>query len=639
MGPGRIVSRSKALTTRDDLIRGIAASLKGLGPVERISLVSLSTTLATNSIVEGKGCRVGLISLGRKFGQTVNVAEYAYLDAELDLKGRTVRRLIPNQVRSVLESMRGKIDVLAVAGYMSVRNPSHEDTVRSMANRILGIPVVCAHDLTSKLGFERRTNTAIINAGLIPTIMDLMASVRKALDDMGIGAPMMIVKGDGSIMNVATAMKRPIETIMSGPASSLTSAMVHSGVRDALIVDMGGTTTDLGIIRGGFVRTVDSGSVVGGHRTRVRAADVSTYGIGGDSRIYAEGGRIVSSPVRVIPICVASSGWSGIRVGLESTEGWSWESCEFFTPASNSDTSHLNAEERAFLERIREGPFSVAEAEVSLGIPADRLRIGEMESRGYVTRIGVTPTDILAAEGSYTDYDAVASKAAVSLLAHSIGKDVLEFIREAKDEIVRKICRCIMDHMARAGTGKEDLSEHDLLAIEDAMNGEDSGGRRELGLPMVGIGAPVGAWLPDVARFFSAELILPENYDVGNAIGAISSSVTEVVEIPVRAAFGDFSDRPECVVYNGTEAFDFQNKDEAMDFAREEAGRIATARATDSGALDVTLEYKIDEIHADVKGKGKKVFRGATVLARATGKPMMHWFDRSHPGLDESLRG
>ena len=345
------------------------------------------------------------------------------------------------------------------------------------------------------------------------------------------------------------------------------------------------------------------------------------------------------SPVRVIPICVASSGWSGIRVGLESTEGWSWESCEFFTPASNSDTSHLNAEERAFLERIREGPFSVAEAEVSFGIPADRLRIGEMESRGYVTRIGVTPTDILAAEGSYTDYDAVASKAAVSLLAHSIGKDVPEFIREAKDEIVRKICRCIMDHMARAGTGKEDLSEHDLLAIEDAMNGEDSGGRRELGLPMVGIGAPVGAWLPDVARFFSAELILPENYDVGNAIGAISSSVTEVVEIPVRAAFGDFSDRPECVVYNGTEAFDFQNKDEAMDFAREEAGRIATVRATDSGALDVTLEYKIDEIHADVKGKGKKVFRGATVLARATGKPMMHWFDRSHPGLDESLRG
>ena len=627
METGRIVSRSKALTTRDDLIKGITASLKGLGPVERISLVSLSTTLATNSIVEGKGCRVGLISLGRKFGQTVNVAEYKYLDAELDLKGRTVRRLIPNQVRSALESMRGKIDVLAVAGYMSVRNPSHEETVRSMANKILGIPVVCAHDLTSKLGFERRTNTAIINAGLIPTVMDLMASVRKALDDMGIVAPMMIVKGDGSLMNVATAMKRPIETIMSGPASSLTSAMVHSGVRDALIVDMGGTTTDLGIIRGGFVRTVDSGSVVGGHRTRVRAADVSTYGIGGDSRIYAEGGRIVLSSVRVIPICVASSRWDGIRADLESTDGWSPGRCEFYTPASNSDSSHLNAAEAAFLERIRGRPQSVEGAEASFGIPAEKLRIDEMESLGYVTRIGVTPTDILAAEGSYSEYDTEASKTAVSLLAHSVGREVPGFIRDVKGEIVRKICRCIMDHMARAGTGKEDLSEHDLLAIEVAMRGGESGGRRELGMPMVGIGAPVGAWLPEVARFFSSELILPENYDVGNAIGAISSSVTEVVEIPVRAAFGDFSDRPECVVYNGIESFDFQNKDEAMDFAVEEAGRIATSRAKDSGALDSTLEYKIDEIYADVKGKGKKVFRGATVLARATGKPMMHWFD------------
>ena len=146
-------------------------------------------------------------------------------------------------------------------------------------------------------------------------------------------------------------------------------------------------------------------------------------------------------------------------------------------------------------------------------------------------------------------------------------------------------------------------------------------------MPIVGIGAPVGAWLPDVARFFSTELILPENYDVGNAIGAISSSVTEVVEIPVRAAFQDFSEKPECVVYNGTEAFDFQDKDEAMEFAIEEAGKIATARAMESGAQEVSLEYKIDETCVDVRGKGKKVFRGATVLARASGKPMMHWFD------------
>ena len=251
-----------------------------------------------------------------------------------------------------------------------------------------------------------------------------------------------------------------------------------------------------------------------------------------------------------------------------------------------------------------------------------------MESEGYITRIGVTPTDILAAEGTYKEYDTEASRIAASLLAESAGMDTGTFIATAKKEIVKKICRCFMDHLIRAETGQDDLSEHEMRMIEDIIRGgDDYDMRMAIKMPIVGIGAPVGAWLPDVARFFSTELILPENYDVGNAIGAISSSVTEVVEIPVRAAFQDFSEKPECVVYNGTEAFDFQDKDEAMEFAIEEAGKIATARAMESGAQEVSLEYKIDETCVDVRGKGKKVFRGATVLARASGKPMMHWFD------------
>lgn len=172
-----IVCRSKALTTRDNLIDGIVASLKGLSKTDNISIVSLSSTLATNSIVEGKSCRVGLIVLGKKFGHTVNVANYAFIDAELDLKGRVVKKLFPKDAEAAIESMRGKVDVLAVVGYMSVRNPSHENTVRSMAEKMLGIPVVCAHDLTSKLGFEQRANTAIINAGLIPTIIELIEAV------------------------------------------------------------------------------------------------------------------------------------------------------------------------------------------------------------------------------------------------------------------------------------------------------------------------------------------------------------------------------------------------------------------------------------------------------------------------------
>ncbi len=629
-----IICRSKALTTRDDLIKGIVASLKGLSKTDGISIVSLSSTLATNSIVEGKSCRVGLIVLGKKFGHTVNIANYAYIDAQLDLKGRTVKKLNMEEAKAAVESMRGKVDVLAIVGYMSVRNPSHEETVKGLAERMLGIPVVCAHDLTSKLGFEQRANTAIINAGLIPTIIDLIKAVTKALEDMGIKAPLMIVKGDGSIMNSATAIKRPIETIMSGPASSLTSAMVFTGIHDALIADIGGTTTDLGIIHGGFVRTLDTGALVGGHRTRVRAADVSTYGMGGDSRISVEKSKLVLSTIRIIPICIAASRWPEVREwisnlkSLDASPTDTISDCELYTRASNMELSYLTECDRRFLKLIEERPYSVREASEVLEIPFDRFCLRDLESEGYVTRIGVTPTDILAAEGTYNEYDTGSSRKAVELLSKKAEMDADVFIQKAKEAIVQKICRCVMDHMIRAETGKDELSKSDHAMIEEILRDTkeyDVGFR--LKMPIVGIGAPVGAWLPKVAETLNTELILPENYDVGNAIGAISSSVTEVVELSVRAAFQDFSEDPECTVYNGETAFEFSNKEEALEFAIEEATRIATARAIESGAAEVSIEKKIDQTLIDVEGNGKKVFRGATVIVRASGKPMMHWFD------------
>ncbi len=629
-----IVCRSKALTTRDDLIKGIVSSLKGLSKTDGISIVSLSSTLATNSIVEGKSCRVGLIVLGKKFGHTVNIANYAYIDAQLDLKGRTVKKLNMDEAKAAVESMRGKVDVLAVVGYMSVRNPSHEDTVRNLAEKMLGIPVVCAHELTSKLGFEQRANTAIINAGLIPTIIDLIKAVTKALEDLGIDAPLMIVKGDGSIMNTNTAIRRPIETIMSGPASSLTSAMVHTGIQDALIADIGGTTTDLGIIHGGFVRTLDTGALVGGHRTRVRAADVSTYGMGGDSRISVEKGNILLSAIRIIPVCIAASKWPSVKEwvdGLQSLDQSPSDTvsdCEFYTGASNTELSYLTEADRKFLKLIEERPYSVREASEVLEIPFERFCLRDLESEGYVTRIGITPTDILAAEGTYKEYDTEASVKAVSMLASKSGMSTNVFIESAKKAIVKKIVRCITDHMIRAETGKDELSKTDEAIIEEVLrDSSEYNVGMKLKMPIVGIGAPVGAWLPAVSEILQTELILPDNYDVGNAIGAISSSVTETVELTVRAGFQDFSEDPECTVYNGEEAFDFPEKDEAIDFAVQEATRIATARAIESGAAEVNIESKVVEMLIDVEGKGKKVFRGATVIVRASGKPMMHWFD------------
>lgn len=215
----------------------------------------------------------------------------------------------------------------------------------------------------------------------------------------------------------------------------------------------------------------------------------------------------------------------------------------------------------------------------------------------------------------------------MELLAAKAGMETDVFIQKAKKAIVEKIARCIMDHMIRAETGKDELTPQDRYMVDEILReSRDYKIAMKLNMPLVGIGAPVGAWLPAVSEILGTELILPENYDVGNAIGAISSSVMETVELPVRAAFKDFSEDPECIVYNGEESFDFSCVDDALEFAVEEARKLATARAIESGAAEVRIEEKIDKMMIDVDGTGKKVFRGATVIARASGKPMMHWF-------------
>ena len=128
---GIVISRSKSLTTRDDLVRGIESSLNGLDGalLSEVKLVSLSSTLATNSVVEGKKCRVGLISIGKKAGFTMPVNQYECVDGKFDFMGNEIVPLDTDAVRKSLLDMRGTIDSLAVAGYLSVRNPIHENIV------------------------------------------------------------------------------------------------------------------------------------------------------------------------------------------------------------------------------------------------------------------------------------------------------------------------------------------------------------------------------------------------------------------------------------------------------------------------------------------------------------------------------
>lgn len=306
----KIIRKAKAPTTKEDLCIGLRESIAALAykDLSEVDLVCISTTLATNSIVEGKGCRVGLAVTGKMPSGVIPDAEIVTVGGSFDIRGRLHHELDENYVKAQIETLRTKVDAVAVSGYACVRNPEHELTVKKIIREELQVPVVCAHELTCELGYYERTVTAVLNAKLIPLIKRLIEDTRICLHENGIDAPIMVVRGDGSYMDSEYAMERPVETILSGPAASIKGAMFLSDLQDGTIIDVGGTTSDIAMLRNGKVDLSMEGAQVGGWRTRVKAVDVFTCGLGGDSRITVDqNGEIHIGPDKVIPASYAAS--------------------------------------------------------------------------------------------------------------------------------------------------------------------------------------------------------------------------------------------------------------------------------------------------------------------------------------------
>ena len=197
------------------------------------------------------------------------------------------------------------VDAYGVSGYFGVRNPAHELAVRHLARELTGKPVTCGHELTSRLNAPRRALTTALNARLIPLLQELVVTVREALVDRGINAPLMVVKGDGSLIDSEMAIERPVETILSGPAASVVGAHHHADFEEAFVIDMGGTTTDVISMRDGRPALDPRGARIGGLQIMVEAIDAHTVGLGGDSEIRLdESGGLTAGPRRVVPLCL-----------------------------------------------------------------------------------------------------------------------------------------------------------------------------------------------------------------------------------------------------------------------------------------------------------------------------------------------
>jgi len=641
---GTVRATGKSLTTRDDLSIGVGGAIRRVledfdGSAADIGLISLSTTLATNAVVEGVGGRVALLMIG--FDETsLQRADLAralgqdpvfFINGGHAADGTPQAQLDEAAIREAVNATEGEVSAYAVAGHFATRNPAHESRTRDLLRDLTGAPVTCSHELSSSLGGPRRALTAVLNARLINLLDRLVAATEGIMADEGLSCQLMVVKGDGSLLESGYARSRPVETVLSGPAASLAGAAFLAGTRTAMVADIGGTTTDIALLQNGAPRLKADGALVGGWQTMVEAADIRTCGLGGDSEVTPVGrgttGGLALGPRRAVPLSLLATQWPEVKDKLAeqlavavpmSTDA------RFVMPLMpNGVPAWLTrSEARLAAKAIEIGPSSVAE------IAGTQLALGAVDrliGRGLLTLATFTPTDALHVTGDFTGFDAEAAMLGAKLIARQktgIGQPIAEtpeeLARRTLSELHRRTGLALMDAaLAHDGAGEMQATNNPLLAnlYRDGTTGKDSLVKLslELGTGLVALGASAATHYPHVARRIGVELTVPDHAEVAGAVGAAAGSVRQRVMISVTQPF---EGRYRVHLPGGPR--DLGVMDEALASAREVAGQLAEERARKAGATSVSIEIS-EDIKLVPLGGGKELFIEALVQATADG--------------------
>lgn len=641
-----VVAKAKSLTTRHDLAVGIAGAVdavleKGAASAPAIGLVSLSTTLATNALVEGQGGRAALIMVGFSeedltrggLAEALGNDPVIFLPGGHDVHGNETP-LDMAALETAMSALAGTVSSFAVAGYFAVRNPAHEIRVRDRIRALSHLPVTCSHELSSKLGGPRRALTTLLNARLVSIIDRLVGSCEGFLTARGIAAPMMVVRGDGALISAAEARLRPIETILSGPAASLVGARFLTGLDQAVVSDIGGTTTDVAVLDGGRPKLAEEGAVVGGHRTMVEAVALRTYGLGGDSEVHIDDrgleARITLGPRRLLPLSLAAVAHGEVILStLEkqlraSHAGRHDGRFAVRTGVPDVMAQGLQPPEQALFARIASVPVSLNEL---LTMNSQRAVLDRLVGRGLVHLCGITPSDALHVLGRQSQWCGEAARLGLELAARrkdGAGREIAASPEDLAQKIVSRLTRQSSEAVLAAclaEDGAEAIDPAVSLAVDRALKRVPGIARFSVALdrPLIGLGASAPVYYPAVADMLGAQSVIPADADVANAVGAVvgqvRASVTVVVTSPEEGRFIGSGAGGRISVAGETEA---------LTIARERAITAALAQAKADGAGDaiVTVSEELDAPEIE----GSRKFVEARITAVAVGRPRIAVF-------------
>jgi N-methylhydantoinase A len=447
----------------------------GIKP-EEVVMIAHSTTQATNALLEGDVASVGIILLGKGTEGSIGFRQIAKDNIILapgknltcyteyiDLK----EELTEDKIKHTIEILKYKgAEVLVASEIYGVDDPKNEHFVAKIAHE-MGFTATSASDISQLYGLRVRTRTAVINAAMMPKMLETANMTEKAVRESGIDAPLMIMRSDGGIMDINEMRKRPILTMLSGPAAGVAAALMYARVSDGIFLEVGGTSTDISVIKNGKPQI--KSAQIGGNRLFLRALDVRTLGIAGGSTPRVQNGKIIDVGPRSAHIA------------------------DLHYPSFDFDHDFTNVK----LDTLRPRPED----------PSDYLSIQPMNGRYNFT---LTPTEA----SHYLGLTGEANSDTVNNDAiEKVFKSVADSYNISPQDLAKKILEISSNKVKP--TIKQLTREYKLDS--DLIQFVGGGG-----------GAP--AIVPAVAQSMNLPHIIAENTDVISAIGAALGIIRDSVE-------------------------------------------------------------------------------------------------------------
>lgn len=629
-----VLSTAKTPTTKNKLEIGIANVVGKLDKekLSQISFVSLSTTLATNACVENRGTKVKLLFIGvKKEIVSSQYAKYGFESME-DLlfikgvpEGGYCTQIQPDwdELYKMAEQFQGAQAIGIVQYFPEWNNAAFEHQAKEILSKYYSVPIVCGSDLFSDLNVIQRGAGTYLNIRLIPIINKFLQAVKNVLKQYNLEVPMFVVRSDGSLMNESFTKNHPVETLLCGPASSAIGGSWMSKEKNAVIVDIGGTTTDIALLCDKEIVTAGDGIKINGWKTFVKGLYIDTFGLGGDSAISFKDSKIVIENYRVVPAARAAVLYPQLPDMIKKAQGRQKSEKKFLyegflVQRDMDEVLGYSQKQIEFYNRVKQGPILCEEAKTFCGTVNYKSCVERLEREELIIRFGLTPTDVMHVLKDYQEYDTHAAFAALKSFSKYSGILMEKLPHMIYEAFYKKLYSNIVRVLLQQGVENyKDALPKELTDFIDKSYGDKINGiqlKFESDFALIGVGGPAHIFMPQTGKRLNTKVFVHENAKVANAVGTLAGriSVSRTQEFSFcsedgKEGFRFYIDGKKNIIEDYTQT---------VDIIIEHLHKVTKEKALLRGAKG-KIVYT-DSVKKYEAGKG--ILLGGTILVHAYGE-------------------